>query len=88
LSEPLLTSVAKGQKIFTKVLQTVARRNMPSGFRKDYIPGLPTEAKHLINQRDEVRRRDPKDPDVARLNNEISEVVRVSKRLRWSEKLD
>jgi hypothetical protein len=87
-SEPLPTSVAKGEKVFRRVLLTAAKHNIPSGYRKDYIPSIPTAAKHLINQRDEVRRRNPKDPDVARLNGEISEVVRVSKRLRWSEKLD
>jgi hypothetical protein len=44
--EPLPTSVAKGEKVLRRDLQTAAKHNIPSGFRKDYIPGLPTEAKH------------------------------------------
>jgi hypothetical protein len=80
--------VAKGEKVLRHVLQTAAKHNIPSGFHKDYIPGLPTEAKHLINQHDEIRSRDTKDPDVAHLNSNISVVVHVSKRLTWSEKLD
>ena len=87
-SESLPTSVAKGEKILSQILRTAAKHNIPSGYRKDLIPGLPSEAKHLINQRDAIRVRNPKDPKVSRLNDEISEVVRISKRLRWSEKLD
>jgi putative aminopeptidase FrvX len=64
-SKPLPTSMAKGKKVLRHVLLMAAKHNIPSGYRKDYIPDLSTEAKHLVNQRDEARSRDPKDPDDA-----------------------
>jgi hypothetical protein len=79
---PPPVSCAKGKKVFRNILLQASRHNIPSGFRKDFISGLPADAKHLIKQRDELRRLDPCDPD------SITEAIWVFKRQKWIEKLE
>jgi hypothetical protein len=54
-SLPPPTSCAKDVQKFTKILLSASKHNIPSGYRKDYIPGLPNAAKDLIRERDELR---------------------------------
>jgi hypothetical protein len=71
------TSCAKGERKFWAVLLSVSKYNIPSGFRKNFIPGLPNSAKTLISQRDTLRACDPADPGIPPLNDQISEAIRV-----------
>jgi hypothetical protein len=74
------TSCAKGERVFRDILKAASNHNIPSGFRKDFIPGLPADAKHLIQQRDELRSQDPCDPEITVLNDDIAEAIRIYKR--------
>ena len=69
---PLPRSCAKGEKIFRDIVLTASKHSIPSGFQKSFSPGLPREAKNLMEQRDSIRSRDPHDPEITRLNQEIS----------------
>jgi hypothetical protein len=69
-------------------LNAASSHNIPSGFRKDFIPGLPADAKHLIKQRDELRVLDPCDPEIPTLNDNIAEAIHIFKRQKWTNKLN
>ena len=45
---PPPTSCAVGERKFREVLLTVSKHNIPAGYRKNFISGLPTEARDLI----------------------------------------
>ena len=88
VSAPPISSCAEGEKYLRNILLNASKHNIPSGFRKDFVPGLPASAKDLICQRDALRERDPCDPDISRINNCISESIRSHKRQKWIDKLN
>jgi hypothetical protein len=79
--------LAKGEQVFRKILITASNHNIPLGFRRNFIPGLPSTAIPLINQRDNLRKQNPSDPHITRLNSEIEVAIRVSSRQKWIDKL-
>jgi hypothetical protein len=87
-SLPLPTSCSEGERVFRRVLLKASRHNIPSGFRKDFVCGLPPDAEHLITQRDALGDVNATDPDIFRLNEEISAAILAGKRARWKEKIE
>jgi hypothetical protein len=77
---PLPTCCSEGERVFRRVLLKASKHNIPSGFRKDFVPGLPPNAKHLIRDVDST------DPDITCLNAEILAAIHAGKRARWKEK--
>jgi hypothetical protein len=67
---------------------TAAKHNIPSGFRKNFIPNLPPDAIPLVNRRDVLRQQNPNNPEILTLNNNIQEAICVSSRQKWAEKLE
>ena len=74
-----------GEKSFRKAVNTAGKHNIPSGYRSVCSPAFPPEASRLAAERDQKRRDDPLDPEVARLNAEISSLVSGERRLRFNE---
>jgi hypothetical protein len=85
---PPPTSCAKGEAKFREILQTASRHNIPSGYRKKFVKGLPNSAKHLIKERDRLRKLDPHDNEIPNLNVQIEECIRVSSRQRWRDEVE
>jgi hypothetical protein len=56
--------------------------------RKDFVPGLPPDAKHLITQQDALREVDSTDPDITHLNTDILAAILAGKHARWKEKIE
>ena len=65
------SSCAKGEKILRDAVDKAAKRNIPAGFRKDFIPNFPPEAIPLRAQRDQLRAANPRDPQIAVLERQI-----------------
>ena len=71
LPSPSPSSCAKDEKTFRDILLRASKHNIPSGFRRNFIPGLPPSAKDLIAKRDELRSRNSVDPAISLLNDQI-----------------
>jgi hypothetical protein len=78
-------SCSQGVKSFQNVLLKASKHHIPSGFRKDFRSGVPRAAVSLTEERDRRRSIDPHDPELPRLNLEISEMVRCENRKVWQE---
>jgi hypothetical protein len=78
-------SVGAGEKIFRKVLLTVAKHAIPVGFRKDCKPGLSREANILINEHDTLRAADLTDPSIEILK--ITKIISENKKSIWRDKV-
>jgi hypothetical protein len=74
---PLPTNAATGEKVFRKILQDASKHHISAGFRKDFWPGMPREAVDLAEERDRLHDLDPQDPEIPRLNQLISESVKI-----------
>jgi hypothetical protein len=74
--------------ILRDVLNTASKHNIPSGYRKDFIPGLQTSVILLISERDEIRARDPSDPAIPVLNARIDDSIRSTSRQTWRDKVE
>jgi hypothetical protein len=86
LPEPVLC--ATGEKFFRNVLLAASSHCIPSGFRKEYTPGLPCEAILLTERLDRLRLADPHDPEIVALNDQISSIVCESSWKTWHEKVE
>jgi hypothetical protein len=82
------TSCAKDALKFSNVLLSASKHNIPSGFQKDFIPGLPNVAKDLIRERDNLCSNDPSDPALPDLNARIEESIKVSSRKAWRDEVE
>jgi hypothetical protein len=82
-----LTSCAKGEQKLREILLQASKYNLPSDYRKEFVPSLPSEASHLVCQHDELRKRNPAYPEVSCLNSEIAEAICVSTHQKWRDKL-
>jgi hypothetical protein len=85
---PAPTSCARDERKLRDVIVNASKHNIPSGYRKNFIPGLPNSAKTLINQRDALRAADSSDPAIPALNQQIDEAIRVSSRQRWVDRVE
>jgi hypothetical protein len=82
------TNCARDEQMLRSILLDASRHHIPSGYRKDFVAGLPNSAKHLITECDKLRARDPADPEIQGLNARITEAVRKTSRQSWIEKVE
>ena len=66
-------------------MRIAARRAIPAGCRRDFVPGVPRDVVDLRRERDAARQRDPVCPEVERLNAEIQTRLRADRQERWRE---
>ena len=76
---------ASGEKTFRRILHTCSSKYIPGGSHRVYVPGIDASSAALIEERDDRRRRDPADPEITRLNSEISASIASSSRERWMD---
>ena len=79
------SSCMKGEKLLREAVLTAAKHHIPSGYRQVFIPAFPPQAARLSDERDRLRSSNPLDPEVARLNAEISGLVVEERRARYKE---
>jgi hypothetical protein len=85
--KPLPTSCSKGEHVLRDIMVLASKHHVPSGYRKEFVPGLPAEAIPLVKRRDALRDQDPTDPGITRLNSEIDGAIHVSSCKKWANKL-
>ena len=66
-------------------MQKASSHHVPSGFYRNYTPGLDAESARLARERDEVRSRDPNDPSLPDLNRQVAAAIAAASRKRWME---
>ena len=65
----------QGKKALRTAVHTAAKRNILAGYRRDFLPSVPRVAEPLLEERDCLRREDPFDPEVDRLDTEINSKI-------------
>jgi hypothetical protein len=84
---PLPTSCSSGEKVFRDALLTAVKQSIPAGYVQDCVPGLSREVMEKMEQRDEVRRADPTNPVINKLNCEIVSSISKNRSKLWREKV-
>ena len=82
---PPPSSCGQGEELLRKAVLTAASHNIPSGFRSCATPAFPPAASLLVEERDRLRSVNPNDPEVARLDADISAMVTEERRNRYNE---
>ena len=85
LPEP--TETLKAANSFTKIINNIAKKCIPSGSFKEILPEMPTTTADKITQRDEIRKNDPNSPEIAVLNREIYQEINAHRKSKWREKV-
>lgn len=82
------TSCAAGEKTFRNILLSASKHCIPAGRHQNFVPGLPREAVDLTKLRDDLHRHDPSDPEISRLNDNITSIVCESAKKEWIETVE
>ena len=82
---PQPRSCMQGEKLLREAVNTASKHNIPLGYRPVFTPCLTLEAKRLTVERDRLRTANPLDPEVTRLNKEISDQVTTERRRRFND---
>ena len=84
---PPPSSCSIGEKTFRNILRVASVRFIPRGSIPNYTPHLSDAAKRLTSERDRLRATDPQNPEIAILNNRISDELDSSARSAWTERV-
>ena len=67
------TSIATtDENVFQKIINTVSKETVPSGYFKNFTPGLSPEICLLTARSDTIRATDPNDPEISQLYYQIT----------------
>ncbi len=81
-------NIHKAEQLFRRILTRAAKRTIPAGHIPNATGNVPPEAIRLINQRDQIRRNDPTNPQISDLNNQINNLINTRKKEKWAEFVD
>ena len=84
---PPPSSCSIGEKSFRNILRDASVRFIPRGSIPNYTPHLSNAAKRLTSEHDRLRATDPQNPEIAILNNHISDELDSSNRSAWTERV-
>ena len=84
-SRHLPTDCQKDEKLFRATLLKAASHHIPTGRRKLNTQHVPAEILAMMEERDDLRKRDPTSPLLTPLNDEITRVTSDHKRRKWRE---
>ena len=82
---PPPTSCAKDEKKLREAISTAAKHHISAGFRKDHVPGKSRQIADLEKRHDELRERDPNDPELDDLATEIRVARNTTSREKWRD---
>ena len=68
--------------------EPLLKRNIPAGFRHDFVPNLPPEAVVIRDRRDALRASDPTNPELSVLERQLREACDQATRDRFNEELE
>ena len=71
-----------------KAVLKSARKNIPAGYRKDFVPNLPPEAVRVRDRRDALRAANPRDPEIVVLEKEIRDICNKAAHEEFNEELE
>lgn len=77
----------KGEKVFREIIKKAANRYIPKGRIPNVIHNIPSEAVNLINERDNLREVDPRNPRIQDLNTDINKKIQEHRKNKWTEQL-
>ena len=80
-------NIYKDELFFRKTLQNAAKHSIPAGRIPKTYNSVPTEAANLIDERNELRKNDPTNPEINVLNNNINKKIDEHKKTKWTEHL-
>ena len=83
-SRHLPTDCQKDEKLFRTTLLKAASHHIPTGRRKLYTQ-VPAEILAMMEEWDDLRKRDPSSPRLSTMNDEISKATSDYKRRQWRE---
>ena len=75
-------------KILTNTILNVDKHNIPKGKIHHNCKLLPEDIRTKINTRNNIRKHNPLDPNLAQLNNEITSDIQHHKTALWKSHLD
>ena len=78
-----IPATAESYDQFVKVLQKVARKNIPRGCRRNYVPGLTNETTELYKQYTEKYESDPLAENTITLGEELINSISGERRKSW-----
>ena len=78
-----IPATAENYDQFVKVLRKVARKNIPRGCRRNYVPGLTTETTELYKQYTEKYESDPFAENTITLGEELINSISEERRKSW-----
>lgn len=84
---PPPSTVESGERRLRDILLNASRKHIPAGKYSNVRPGFPADAARIADRRDQLRTIDPTDPEIARLNGEISTITKDYHRQKWREYL-
>ena len=85
---PNTSNVLTKEKFLREVITTASKIHIPSGRIPKTNPAIPSEARELITERDDIRAADPADPRLEEMNINIKEKIDEHKKNTWLEHLD
>ena len=85
LGSPISNIRRHAQKVFRQAVLAAARRHIPAGCRKDFVPGVNGIAKQMENDFNVRRAANPHDPALPDLKREIRQVRCAAARGRWED---
>ena len=85
---PAPVSCSGGIKPLNDAITRAAKRSIPAGSRREYIPGLNPEAKDALARRDALRVSSPQDPDLPALQSEVSRLINEASREAWRQTVE
>ena len=75
-------------KILTNIILNADKHNIPKGKIQHNCKLLPEDIRTKINTRNNIRKHNPLDPNLAQLNNEITSDIQHHKTALWKSHLD
>ena len=75
-------------KILTNTILNADKHNIPKGKIQHNCKLLPEDIRTKINTRNNIRKHNPLDPNLAQLNNEITSDIQHHKTALWKSHLD
>ena len=82
------TTAESGEKIFRRILQKASKKHIPRGKMANYTPGLSEHSRDLIQQRDTIRSRNPTDPQIPLLDDQIQREINRKSQEEWRETVE
>ena len=85
---PLQDNPLKAEKIFRKVLNNASKRFIPKGRIPKIFHNIPSDAAGLIKERNNLRERDPTDPRIDEMSENINQKINEHRKNKWNQHLE